>query len=160
MDEYVKQSIDARKNVIFTSYKIEDEDAKKVEALFVEIEKLGAECKDAGEFEAKFAASPLNKQYMDLFTELATSAQLATGASSAGASVGAAVAGGVASAVLGGALGQAKRAAMPVTRARIHQEAYDAARDIPVVGDAINVGQKVSYARHLGRLFGKKKKEE
>ena len=43
------------------------------------------------------------------------------------------------------------------TRAAVHQKASDIARDIPVVGDAIDIGQKASYLGHLGKLFGKKK---
>lgn len=47
---------------------------KKIDDLFGEIEKLGTECKDVSEFENKFAASPLNQKYMDIFTELAQGA--------------------------------------------------------------------------------------
>ena len=36
------------------------------------------------------------------------------------------------------------------------------ARGIPVLGDAIDIGQKAGYIGHLGKLFGRKKdkKEE
>lgn len=44
----------------------------------------------------------------------------------------------------------------------VHQKAADIARGIPVLGDAIDIGQKVGYIGHLGKLFGRKKdkKEE
>ena len=43
------------------------------------------------------------------------------------------------------------------TRAAVHQKFSDIARNVPVLGDAIDIGQKVSYLGHLGRLFGKNK---
>ena len=72
MDKLIKQSIDARKNAFSASYEIDAEAQKKIDALFVEIEKLGEKCRDVGEFEANFSKSPLNQQYLDLFTEIAT----------------------------------------------------------------------------------------
>jgi hypothetical protein len=41
MDKFVKQSIDARKNAIETSCKLDAEGKKKVAELFDEIKKLG-----------------------------------------------------------------------------------------------------------------------
>ena len=43
------------------------------------------------------------------------------------------------------------------TRAAVHQKFSDIARNVPVLGDAIDIGQKASYLGHLGKLFGKKK---
>jgi hypothetical protein len=162
MDEYIKQSIDARKNAFSAAYEINAEMQKKIDALFVKIEELGTTCKDVNEFEAKFAASPLNQQYMDLFTEIATGSVV--GVSGAGVpkgKVGKMVAGSLVGGAVEGVVGSAVHRVVP-TRAAVHQKAYDAARDIPVVGDAIDVSQKVGYAMHLGKLFGgrKKKKEE
>lgn len=75
MDEYIKQSIEGRKNAIGATYEVSAEMRKKNDALFGEIEELGAECKDVGDFEAQFAVSPLNQKYLDLFTEVATNSQ-------------------------------------------------------------------------------------
>jgi len=46
------------------------------------------------------------------------------------------------------------------TRAAVHQKAADVVRGIPVLGDAIDIGQKASYIGHLGKLFGRKKKDK
>ena len=73
MDKYVKQSIDARKDAIFEAYKVGEGEKKKIDAVFAEMEKLGAKCKDAQEFEAELAKSLVNQKYLDLFTEIATS---------------------------------------------------------------------------------------
>ena len=151
MDEYIKQSIDARKNAIETSCKLDAEGKKKVAELFDEIKKLGEKCKDVGEFETEFQKSPLNQKYTELFTELATKA------ANTGATVAKSIAGGIVSGVADRALNEAKNAVLP-TRAAVHQKVSDAARSVPVLGDAIDAGQKASYLGHLGKLFGGRKK--
>ena len=144
MDKLIKQSIDSRRDAIRNSFEIDAGAQKKIDALFVEIDKLGEKCKDVGEFEAEFSKSPLNQKYMDLFTEIATKS--ATKNAVKGAAVGA----------VQSAAEQALRNVVP-TRAAIHQKAYDAARDVPVLGDAIDIAEKTSYLGHFGKLFKKKK---
>lgn len=151
MDQYVKMSIDGRKNAITDSFKLNEKMQKKVDELFAEIEKLGAACKDAGEFETKFQASPLNQKYMDLFTEVATS----SASKQAAGNVAASMAAGAAE----GALRNAVGGVVP-TRASVNQKARDVARDVPVLGDAIDISEKAGYVGHLAGLFKKKKKDE
>lgn len=162
MDEFVKQSIDARKNAIGANYKISTEMQKKIDALFSEIEKLGTKCKDVGEFEAEFAKSPLNQKYLDLFTEIATNSQAKASATempeATKKELEKKMAGGIAAGAAENIADQAIHKVVP-TRAAVHQKMYDEVRDVPVVGDAIDIGQKVSYAAHLGKLFGGKKKK-
>ena len=137
MDEYIKQSIEGRKNAIGVTYEVSVEMQEKIDALFGEIEKLGAKCKDVGDFEAQFAVSPLNQKYLDLFTEVATSSQAKVTAPKVDKS------------------GIAKM----VARAAVHQKAYDEVRKVPGLRNAIDVSEKVGYAMHLGKLFKKKKKD-
>ena len=151
MNEQIKFSIDARKNA-FNSFDLSDEQKKEIDGLFSEIEKLGATCKDAGDFEAKFSASPLNQKYMDMFTKIATEGASKNAMKGATAGMAASAA---ESAVMN-AVGSAVGGTIPTTRAAAHQKAYDAARDIPVVGDAIDISQKASYLGHLGKMFKKK----
>lgn len=146
MDENIKQSIDSRKNALSANFEIDAGTKKKVDALFNDIEKLGTKCKDVGEFETEFAKSPLNQKYMDLFTEIATKGATKTAAK--GAAVGA----------LESATDDVIRKVVP-TRAAVHQKAYDEVRKVPGLGDAIDIGEKASYAGHLAKLFGGKKKE-
>ncbi len=70
MDSIVKQSIDGRRMAFSSAYKLTDVYKKKVDELFKRIEEFGEGCSDAMDFETKFATSPLNKEYMDLFTEV------------------------------------------------------------------------------------------
>ena len=149
MNKNIEQSIKARKSAIEANLKLDAEGKKKVEELFSEIEKLGAKCKDVGEFETEFSKSPLNQKYMNLFTELATKT------AGAGATVAKSVAGGIVGGLADRALNEAKNSVLP-TRAAVHQKVSDAARSVPVLGDAIDAGQKASYLGHLGRLFKKK----
>ena len=158
MDKLIEQSIDARKNAFSASYKVDTEMQKKIDALFVEIDKLGEKCKDAGEFEAEFQKSPLNQQYLDLFTEIATKCAPNTAAPKVDTNgIGKTIAGGVAAGAAQSVAERALQNAVPTTRAAVHQKAYDAARSVPGLGDAIDVAEKASYAAHLGKLFGKKK---
>lgn len=157
MEKLIKQSIDARKNAFSASYKVDAEMQKKIDALFAEIDKLGEKSKDAGEFEAEFQKSPLNQQYLDLFTEIATKCAPNTAAPKVDTSgIGKTIAGGVVAGVLESAADDALRRVVP-TRAAVHQKAYDAARSVPGLGDAIDIAEKASYAAHLGKLFRKKK---
>ena len=160
MDEYIKQSIEGRKNAIGATYEVSAEMQKKIDTLFGEIEELGAECKDVGDFEAQFAASSLNQKYLDLFTEVATSSQAKVAAPKVDKSgIAKMVATGTAVGVAESALKQAIDNVVP-TRAAVNQEVTDAVRKTPVIGDAMDIAEKAGYATHLGKLFGKKKKKE
>lgn len=160
MDEYIKQSIEGRKNAIGATYEVSAEMQKKIDTLFGEIEKLGAKCKDVGDFEAQFAASSLNQKYLDLFTEVATNSQVKVAASKVSKSeISKMVATGTAVGVAESALEQAIDNVVP-TRAAVNQEVTDAVRKTPVIGDAMDIAEKAGYVTHLGKLFGKKKKKE
>ena len=160
MDEYIKQSIEGRKNAIGATYEVSAGMQKKIDTLFGEIEKLGGKCKDVGDFEAKFAASPLNQKYLDLFTEVATNSQVkATVPKVDKSGIAKMVAGGTALGVAESALDQAVNNVVP-TRAAVNQEVTDAVRKTPVIGDAMDIAEKAGYAAHLGKLFGRKRKKE
>lgn len=160
MDKYIKQSIEARKNAILATYEVSAGIKKEIDKLFNEIETLGTKSKDVGEFEAEFAASSLNQRYLDLFTKVATNGQTKVAAPKVSKSeIGKMVAGGTAAGIAESAADQAIDNVVP-TRAAINQKITDAARGVPVVGDAIDIGQKAGYAAHLGKLFGGRKKKE
>ena len=151
MDKYIESSIKARKDAIFNAYSVTDEGIlKKIDSLFGEIEKLGTECEDVSEFENKFAASPLNQKYMDIFTELAQAQ--ATANVAGGFAKQAAV--GAATNAVRGAVTNVTHGAVPTSRAAAHQKVMDVARDIPGVGEAMSIKQHVDF---FGRF--KKKKD-
>lgn len=161
MDEYIKQSIEGRKNAIGATYEVSAEMQKKIDKLFGEIEKLGARCKDVGDFEVQFAASLLNQKYLDLFTEVATNSRAKIAAPKVSKSeISKIVAGGMVLGVAESALDQIIDDNIVPTRAAVNQELTDTVRGAPVLGDIMDVSEKAGYAAHLGKLFGKKKKKD
>ena len=70
MNEYVKTSIDGRRMAFSSAYELTDVYQKKVDELFKKIEDFGKDCSDAMDFETKFASSLLNKDYIDLLSEV------------------------------------------------------------------------------------------
>lgn len=148
MNEYVKMSIDGRKNAVLSAYDLSETEKKKLDELFANIEALGESCSDAGDFEAKFATSSLNTEYMNLFTEFATTKQskiapvgdvrveeVDTDAMIADTAKEAAI--------------MEAEGAVQTVRGRAVRSAIDKARDIPGVGDAMSAKNKIDL---LGRF--------
>lgn len=74
MNDMVKMSIDGRKNAFFSAYEINDENLiNEINDLFKRIEDFGKDCTDSMQFETAFATSPLNTEYINLFTKVAQS---------------------------------------------------------------------------------------
>ena len=143
MDKNIKTSIEARKTAITNNYELSGDLKTKFDELFKKIEELGKTAKDSADFEAKFAASPLNKAYTDFFTEVAmanTETGLKGVAKASGASVGEMVAEGVMDAA-----GSRLKQVVSPTRAQINQAATDKLRDIPGVGEAMSIKQHVDF---------------
>ena len=68
MNEIVKNSIDARRNAIFSSYNITDEGILlQIDNYFKKLEKFGEKYDDIMKFEEDLAKDPLTKEYTDLF---------------------------------------------------------------------------------------------
>lgn len=143
------------------TYEVSTEMQKKINALFGEIEEFGAECKDVGDFETQFAASPLNQKYLDLFTEVAVNSQAKVAVPKVSKNeIGKMMAGGAVFGAAVSALDQIIDDNIVPTRAAVNQELTDTVRGAPVLGDIMDVSEKAGYAAHLGKLFGKKKKKD
>ncbi len=153
MNELIKNSIDARKNAIYNAYEINDDKEKdKINDLFNRIEEFAKKYEDLGEFEANFASSPLNQEYIDLFTFVATNykakeykqSETITNNNNE---------------VLDEIGSEAKYLVDDLTHPARHaaREKFDSQlRDIPVVGDAIQAKQTFD----LFNKFKKNKKDE
>ena len=69
----IETAIKSRKDAFFAAYDIKDEGLlKEIEDLFNRISEFGKTCSDYMDFETKFATSPLNQEYINLFTKAAT----------------------------------------------------------------------------------------
>lgn len=128
MVEVIKQSIEARKNAIFSSYNVEDKKMlDKIDNLFKKINDFGEKFTDVNEFEKEFANSSLNNDYINIFVEL----------SKVGAP-------GIGETILESAANEVVSAVMP-SRAVIADKRDQALRDIPVVGDIMQAGQTIDF---------------
>ena len=159
MDEYIKSSIDVRKNGFFDLYDIKDAGIKtKIDELFIRIEDFGKKCVDVADFESKFATSELNSEYMNLFTEIGTKCQMKapltddTPVKSDSEEI--------IDEVKDQVLFQAEQASMPARRI-INKGIARSLKDVPIVGDLVHddtafVGTAVDFAKDIK---AKKKKK-
>lgn len=130
METVIKQVIDARKSAIFSGYNITDQDIlDQIEDLFKRINEFGEKFNDVNAFEAEFANSHLNNEYTNIFVEIAKK-EVETNKPSAGEVITDRVANNI------------KNRIIP-SRA-VRADARDRAlRNIPIVGDAIDIEQKI-----------------
>ena len=149
MNELIKASIDSRLNAIYTAYDINNEDIKKkIVDLSMKMEDLGYSCSDNVDFEAKFAASPLNQEYINLFTEIAATCPAKTiehtdNHVKSDAEM-------LADDAAMEARCMADDLTMPARR-QARQEAYDAARDVPVLGEVMTAKQHFDFFSRFKR---------
>lgn len=155
MDEIVKSSIDGRKQAFFTAYNITDKEiTSKIEELFKRIYEFGEECSDASEFEAKFQTSPLNKEYIDMFTLVASKCPANNIQSEPNPTI-KSTSEQIADEISSDARYYMNEATMPARR-KAREKFESEMRSTPVIGDAMEIKQHMDF---FGR-FKKKKDEE
>ena len=157
MNDMVRNAIDARKDAIFNAYDVKDKAIlEKVEKLFKKIEELGEKSFDIADFETKFAKDTLNQEYINLFTEIATSCKpkdLSSGDDSDSEIKS------DAEYILDDVASEVKyqlEDATSAVRHQAYQETFDKVRDIPGIGQAMEIKQHIDF---FGR-FGRKKKQD
>ena len=155
MDQIVKSSIDARKQAFFTAYNITDKETiNKIEELFTKINKFGEECSDAGEFESKFQSSPLNQEYIDMFTLVASKCPANILQNNTNDNV-TSTADQVADEINSEIRYQVNEATMPARR-MAREKMESEMRSTPIIGDAMEIKQRIDF---LGRFKNKKDDE-
>lgn len=144
MNDLVRNCIESRRTAIFNAYDVKNEDnLNKIEEFFKKLEDFANNYDDVMAFEGAFASSELNQEYMALFTQIATteapkninvddykqqdSLQLS----------GDEIAQMAADELVEGVTSKARGIA--------YREAYDKVRDIPGVGDAIDIKNKIDF---------------
>ena len=155
MNDLVKNSIECRKNSIYAAYNITEQGiVEKIEDLFKRINEFGESCVDSMDFETKFASSTLNQEYIQLFTEIATTCAPIVRQSEERH---------VKSdeeyrqEELESEIRYQTRNATEPIRRKVHQEAYKTALNAPIIGDIIGAKNTVDF---FGRFKKKKDKEE
>ena len=145
MDNQIKLSIDGRRAAFKNAYELTPEAEAKVANLFKDIEALGKSCKDSADFEAKLAASPLNQQYIALFTEIAQTCNSKLTNIPNPVLPPEQTAGDVVADLAKTEAELAVDGTVQHFRGRAYRAAHDKARDIPVVGDAIDLKNKIDF---------------
>ena len=132
MNEMIKNSVESRKNAIYSSYEIRDEYLiRKIEEYFTKLNEFASSYDDVMKFETDFAASPLSKEYTDLFIEISSSMNTSEDNND------------------NIIADEIKEDIKYHARKEIRQEAYDKARDIPVIGEAMDLKNKFDLLRRF-----------
>ena len=156
MDDTVKVSIKSRIEAIYNAYDINNDDVKnKIVDFNMKMDDLGYSCKDSADFEAKFAASPLCQEYTDLFAFVAANCpcKLVPVEDDPNAKSNGEV-------IAENAASDLKYMADDLTspmRHQAYQATYDAARDVPVLGEVMTAKQHFDF---FSRFKKKKNKDE
>jgi hypothetical protein len=146
MNDSVKASVDSRKTAIYNAYDINKDDVKaKVEDLFKRIEEFAATCSDSMNFETKFASNPLNQEYIEIFTFVATNCPTKL------------------QPVTENAASDVKYMVDDLSspmRHQAYQATYDAARDVPVLGEVMTAKQHFDFFSRFKRKKEDKNEEK
>ena len=135
MKEILKPSIESRKTALFSAYDIKDPgNLKTIEEFFKKLEAFADDYNDVMEFETAFASSPLSKEYSDLFVQIMNTECTSDG-----------VAPVVDTPSEYTIQDELKDDLARATRRQIKRDAYDKARDISVVGKAMEVKQHFDF---------------
>jgi hypothetical protein len=144
MNDIVKGCVDSRKNALFASYQIKDPGTlQQIDDYFKRLEEYAKDFSDVMEFETQFASSPLSKEYLDLFTLVMSTEADSNGNMPVNEPE-------KEYTIQDEMIDDATRFA----RRKARQEVYDKARDVPILGEAMNVKQHMDF---FGGLFGKNK---
>ena len=79
MNTSIQNSIQSRREALLEHYNLPKEAQEKTDNLFERITAFGQECEDQADFETKFLSSPLNNEYVNLFSEFASYVKLPEG---------------------------------------------------------------------------------
>lgn len=71
MNDIKVSCIDSRKMALTSTYEGNDPKIlKMIDEFFIKVEEFAKDCVDVADFESKFASSPLNIEYTNLFTKI------------------------------------------------------------------------------------------
>ena len=156
MNDLVKNSIDSRKNALFNTYNITDQRLiEKIEDLFARINEFGEDCTDNMDFESKFATSQLNQEYIQLFTEIATTCKQVVREPQENTNVKSDEER-MREEMESEIRYQVKDATLPFRR-KVREETFHAALNTPIIGDIIGAKNQIDF---FSRFKPKKKKDE
>ena len=131
MNDILKPSIESRKTALFSAYDIKNPgNLKTIDDYFKKLEEFAKDYNDVMAFETAFASSPLCQEYSDLFVQIMNTECTIDGKAP------------VVEVQEEYTLQDEMRDDMErAVRRRARQDAYDVARDLPVIGEAMTAKQ-------------------
>ena len=135
MNDIIKPSIESRKQALFSAYDIQDPgNLKTIEDYFKRLEEFAKDYNDVMAFETAFASSPLCKEYSDLFVQIMNTEKTVDGKAP------------VVDVQEEYTVQDEIRDDMErAVRRRARQDAYDKARDVPILGEAMTAKQHFDF---------------
>lgn len=134
MEDIIKNCVESRKNAILGIIDSNDQSAlETIDLYFKKLEDFARGCSSITEFEEKFQTSSLQEEYTNLFTKFMNT----------GNNEETSLASDVKDEILDDVYRRGRR--------EIRQETYDKVRDIPVVGEALNVKQHFDFFSRFKR---------
>ena len=128
MNDLVKNSVESRKMAIYNNYIITNQNIlDKIDDYFKRLEEFASNYDDIMKFENDFLNSSLSSEYTNLFTLIVKDEMVNESKNENKLSE------------------KIKDDITHKVRSRAKREAYDKARDIPVVGDIMNIKQHVDF---------------
>lgn len=135
MNEIIKPSIESRRQALFSAYDIKDEgNLKTIDDYFKRLEEFAKDYNDVMEFETAFASSPLCKEYSDLFVQIMNTECTTDGKAPV-----------VDVQEEYTVQDELKDDMQRAVRRKMRQDAYDQARDVPVLGEAMTAKQHFDF---------------
>lgn len=131
MNEILRPSIESRRTTLFSQYDIKDPgNLQAIDNYFKKLEEFAKDYNDVMEFETAFASSPLCKEYSDLFVQIMNTEHTIDGKAP------------VVDVEEEYTVQDELRDDMErAVRRRARQDAYNAARDVPILGEAMTAKQ-------------------
>lgn len=152
MDKGIEQSINSRRDALYAHYNLPEEARQKAEALFERMEQFGQRCRDQADFEEKFAALTLNREYNSLFVEFTVYVKTPEGTLTPKEQMAENAAWSVRDAAQHQAKMAVKSSLVQLMPDEVHRCRTRGIYDIPLLGALVSAFNKLNLVK---RLFGK-----
>ena len=148
MNDLVKNCVESRRTAIFNAYDVKNEEnLSEIDEFFNKLEQFANDYDDVMSFENAFASSELNQEYMNLFTKIATTESpknIDVNAYKQENQINLDK-----NEVCDMFVDEVSQQVTSTIKGRAYREAYDKVRDIPGVGEAIDIKNKLGFFRRL-----------
>lgn len=156
MDKGIEQSINSRRDALYSHYDLPSDARQKAEALFERMEQFGERCRDQADFEEKFATQTLSREFNNLFVEFTAYVKTPESTLTPKEQVAENAAWGAREAARHHGKMAVKSAVVKAMPDELHRWHTRGIYNIPILGDILSALNRFNIVQ---RLFGKDKKE-